>query len=354
MDAEQIEQAPSTAIAKKADLPEAVSRRGITEPQWVTLAKNLYPGANPTSVLMVWDYCKARNLDPMKKPVHIVQMDVRLADGTYEKRDVVLPGIYEYRITAHRTGEYLGHEKPVYGDVVKFAGVEAPSSCEYTAYRWNPKAHMKVPYTVEVFFAEVVATKRDGTANQRWARAPKQMLTKCAEAAALREAFPEEIGGEPTAEEMDGHSIVDVTPDKPMTGFDRLPETLRDRVEVAFSTLKLTPAQRLTRINEFLGSDAVPEEGAEKLLQWARDEFRKQQEPKAKPASNNKVAKPEAAPAPSEMVNSHKGSLQTLVGAGRDVPPVQDAEVVEPKPEPTVAATEIAWGNQGQPNSEMF
>lgn len=335
------EKAESTALAVR-ELPEPVARRGITEPQWLTLANNLYPGANPKSVLMVWDYCAARNLDPMKKPVHIVQMDVKIGDA-YEKRDVVLPGIYEYRITAHRTGEYLGHEKPTYGPIVKFAGVEAPESCEFTAYRWNPKARMKVAYTVEVSFREVVATKRAGDANSRWARAPKQMMTKCAEAAALREAFPEEIGGEPTAEEMEGHSYVDVTPERHHSPFDKLPEAMRDKLEMAFATLKMTPAQRLAKTNEYLGPDVVPEEGAERLIQWAREEFKRQQEPKAKTVSNNKPTKPVES-----TTTGHKGSVSTLVGAGRE--PVQEAEIVES----ATAASDIPWGNQGLPDGVTF
>jgi hypothetical protein len=134
--------------------------------------------------------------------------DVRT--NKYEWRDVVMPGIYELRTTAQRTGEYLGHAKPEYGPIVKVAGVDAPEWCEFTVYRWNPLAGLKAEFPVRVLFAEVVATKRDGAANARWSKAPTQMLTKCAEAAALREAFPDELGGQQTAEEMDGRRAEDV------------------------------------------------------------------------------------------------------------------------------------------------
>lgn len=194
------------------DLPEAVTKRGVTEAQWRTLCHSLYPGANPQSVLMVLDYCAARKLDPMKKPCHIVPMEVKDArTGKYEWRDVVMPGIYEYRTTAQRTGEYLGHSEPKYGDPDAFAGVTAPEWCAVTTYRWNAAAGLRTEFPVRVFFREVVATKKGGEANSRWAKAPIQMLTKCAEAAALREAFPDELGGEPTAEEMDGQRAIDVT-----------------------------------------------------------------------------------------------------------------------------------------------
>lgn len=206
----------STAIEKVSALPEPVQRRGVNEAQWRTLCSSLYPGAKPQSVLMVIDYCAARKLDPLKKPCHIVPMEVKVGN-TYEWRDVVMPGIYELRTTAQRTGEYLGHAKAEYGPLVQVAGVSAPEWCEFTVYRWNPLAGMRSEYPVRVLFAEAVATAYDKKAgemkvNSRWTKAPVQMLTKCAEAAALREAFPDEIGGEQTAEEMDGQRAIDAEP----------------------------------------------------------------------------------------------------------------------------------------------
>ncbi len=193
---------------KTVELPEPVVRRGITEYQWRTLF-NLFPGAKPDSALMVWDYCKARQLDPMKKPCHIVPMRVKV-NGEWGWRDVVMPGIYEYRTTAQRTGLYLGHSEPEYGPNIDVLGVKAPAWCAMAFYRWNEKAREKVPFPVKVWFAEVVATKEKDNreyVNERWTKAPIQMLTKCTEAAGLRESFPDEFGGEPTAEEMEGRRI---------------------------------------------------------------------------------------------------------------------------------------------------
>ena len=188
---------------QRVELPEPVARRGLTEAQWRTLSGSLYPGAQPTSVLMVVDYCQARKLDPLKKPCHIVPMRVKDAKtGQYDWRDVVMPGIYELRTTAQRTGQYLGHSAPEYGPIASFAGVDAPEWCAMTIYRDHPVGRIEFP--VRVYFREAVNTTKDGKANERWQRAPVQMLTKCTEAAGLREAFPDELGGEMTAEEMDG------------------------------------------------------------------------------------------------------------------------------------------------------
>jgi len=202
---------PAVAPTNGPTLPDAVARRGITEAQWRTLMNSLYPGARGESVLMVWDYCVARRLDPLKKPCHIVPMEVKIGDK-YEWRDVVMPGIYELRTTAQRTGLYLGHTKAEYGPLVDVAGITAPEWCEMTMYRWNAALGQRAEYPVRVLFAEVVATKRDGKANARWSKAPVQMLTKCTEGAGLREAFPDEVGGLTTEEEMDGQRAITVSP----------------------------------------------------------------------------------------------------------------------------------------------
>jgi len=188
---------------------EVLAKRGIDEFQWNTLKNSLFPGAKTESVLMVIDYCRARKLDPMKKPCHIVPMKVKdQKTGEYDWRDVVMPGIYEYRTTAMRTGNYLGHSKPEYGAVVTVFGVEAPEWCEMTMYRRATNG-ARIEFPVRVYFCESCNTKFDkesktDVANDRWSKAPIQMLTKVTEAAGLREAFPDEFGGEATAEEMEG------------------------------------------------------------------------------------------------------------------------------------------------------
>jgi len=200
---------------QEPQLPAPVARRGIDEASWRTAINNLFPGAKAESVLMVFDYCKARKLDPLKKPCHIVPMRVRMGDD-YVWRDVVMPGIYEYRTTAARTGQYLGHSKPVYGEIIEHLGRMVPAYCEITVYRWNSEAKERAEYPVQIWFEECCATTKDKKTgdihlNDRWTKAPRQMLTKCAEAAALREAFPDELGGTHTADEMDGQSQTEDT-----------------------------------------------------------------------------------------------------------------------------------------------
>jgi phage recombination protein Bet len=195
----------SQAIEKK-ELPGPVARRGLDEFTWRSLVNSVFPGAQSESILMAVDYCKARGLDVLKKPVHIVPMYVKDAKtGESNWRDIIMPGISELRTTAARTGQYAGQDEPVFGLEVEYKGVRAPETCTVTVYRFT-QGH-KVSFTHTERFREAVATKKGGEVNSMWSKRPYAQLAKCAEAGALRKAFPEEIGNEYAAEEMIGREI---------------------------------------------------------------------------------------------------------------------------------------------------
>lgn len=181
------------------------------------LKTSLYPGATDESVDMVLAYCRAGGLDPMTKPVHIVPMWVpEKKQGTRVispagMRDVIMPGIELYRTKAHRTGEYAGQDEATFGPTIEetLSGVNVryPEWCSVAVYRLvngNP-----VRYSAKAYWLESYATqKRDSDApNAMWKKRPFGQLEKCAEALALRKAFPEAVGAQPTAEEMEGRVI---------------------------------------------------------------------------------------------------------------------------------------------------
>lgn len=197
---------------RSRSLAEQLKVRGVTDAQWFTLTGSIFPGAKPASILLAVDYCRARGLDVLKKPCHIVPMDVKNAEtGRYETRDVVLPGIYELRTTAHRTGLYMGHSKIEYGPLFDFEdGTRVPESASMTVKRWTE--HGVAEFPTEVMFLDVCGTrwdndKKTNVLNSKWRKSPRQMLDKCLEAAALRKAFPEDIGGQYVPEEVEVETI---------------------------------------------------------------------------------------------------------------------------------------------------
>ncbi|MGY2171817.1 phage recombination protein Bet [Pseudomonas gingeri] len=188
---------------KQADHLPAISEDALVE----VLSGSLYPGAAHNSVVMVLAYCKAAQLDPMLKPVHIVPI--------YQKGrgmvDTVMPGIGLYRIQAARTGQYAGISDPEYGPPIttKLGGVDVtyPEWCRVTVKRQMSNG-LVAEFTANERWLENYATAAKDTIapNSMWKRRAFAQLAKCAEAQALRKAFPE-VGSAPTADEMEGKSF---------------------------------------------------------------------------------------------------------------------------------------------------
>lgn len=180
-----------------------------------TLRDSLFPGATDRSIKMVIGWCRASGKDPMKKPVHIVPMNVK-KPGTrdqYEWRDVVMPGIVDYRTDAARTGAHAGNDEAVFGQEVvgKWGELEVryPEWCEFKVYRMVDGQRCAFS-SGRVRWLETYATagKDSAAPNAMWRKRPYGQLEKCAEALALRRGFPE-VGATPTADEMAGR-VIDV------------------------------------------------------------------------------------------------------------------------------------------------
>lgn len=174
------------------------------------LQASLYPGAAPESIKMVLGYCKAAGLDPMQKPVHIVPMWDSKAG---QMRDVVMPGVNLYRTQAARSGECAGVTEPEFGpDVTDTIGgqqITYPQWCRVTVSRRLPTGEI-VNFTAREFWRENYAVKggkeKSTAPNAMWTKRPYGQIAKCAEAQALRKAFPE-IASQPTADEMEGKTL---------------------------------------------------------------------------------------------------------------------------------------------------
>lgn len=190
---------------------ESTALATMTEPELLkVLQTSLYPGAAPESIKMVLGYCKAAGLDPMQKPVHIVPM----WDGKAgQMRDVVMPGVNLYRTQAARSGECAGVTEPEFGpDVTERVGgqeITYPQWCRVTVSRRLPTGEI-VNFTAREFWKENYAVKggkeKSVAPNAMWTKRPYGQIAKCAEAQALRKAFPE-IASQPTADEMEGKTL---------------------------------------------------------------------------------------------------------------------------------------------------
>lgn len=194
-------------ITVNEETKKQLALRQIDDTTFKVLQETVFPNASPESILMAIDYCKARSLDVLKKPVHIVPIWNK---DKNKMVDAIWQGIAEIRTTAMRTAQYAGIDEAIYGEKITekigLKSVTYPEFAQVTVYRLV--AGQRVPFVGDkVFWKETFAKIKDGSPNQMWETRPFGQIAKCAEASALRKAFPEEIGNDYIAEEMEHKSI---------------------------------------------------------------------------------------------------------------------------------------------------
>jgi len=208
--------APQTQIAIRGPrLPYPAifeAKFGIDSTAWRALVDAIFPLAESIeAIYLALSYCKARRLDPFKRCIHIVPIWSKKLGRNIP---TIWPGIAELRTTAFRTGEYLGKDAVKFGDdITQTVGsieLTFPAWAQVTVHRFQ---HGRVvDYSGDpVFWLETYATRAhdDDTPNEMWASRPRGQLAKCAEAAALRAAFPEDVGGELIGDEVAGRKPPD-------------------------------------------------------------------------------------------------------------------------------------------------
>lgn len=147
--------------------------------------------------------CQRTALDPFTRQIYLI--------GRYDKkagREVFRSqtGIDGYRVVAHRAARRDRVELS-YADTV-WCG---PDGQWHEAWIWNnPPLAAKVtvfrddkPFSAIATLNEYAATYPDGNPMPMWRKMPATMLAKCAEAQSLRKAFPQDLAGIYTAEEME-------------------------------------------------------------------------------------------------------------------------------------------------------
>lgn len=262
------------------NIHQALSERNIDQATWGTLQNSVFPGAKEESILLAIDYCKARKLDILKKPCHIVPMSVTDAKtGSKQWRDVIMPGIYEQRITAFRTGQMAGQDEPEFGEDITYKNVTAPKWCKVTVYRFVNGQRCAFSHTE--YFSEACATTKDGSINSMWTKRPRGQLAKCAEAGALRKAFPDELGGVMTAEEMVEEQQTSHEAQKATIIEAQAIELATEEQKQQIRQLLETTGTPFDKVAAFVGKnslDEFPKDGAETVIRKLNSTANQQQQ----------------------------------------------------------------------------
>lgn len=132
-------------------------------------------------------------LDPLLNQIHAVKRWNAQAGREVMAIQVAIDG---YRLVADRTGHYAPGPEP------KFEYDKDGKLVYATAYVRKLVSGTWHDVAATAHMAEYAQKKKDGSYTRAWMQMPHIMLGKCAEALAIRKAFPAETAGSYTDDEM--------------------------------------------------------------------------------------------------------------------------------------------------------
>jgi phage recombination protein Bet len=207
-----------------------LARQIYSEADIKLLKNHICKGATDEQIDLLVNLARIRGLDLFAKQIHgIVRKIWNSETKTKEPVMTTVVGIDGFRLQAQRSGEYQGQTVPQWcgRDLVwleVWQGPEAPVAARIGVWRKNFREPL---YAVCSFRSYAQEFENQNTKKKElaglWATKPDVMLAKCAEALALRKAFPQELSGLYSEEEVEiiGEVVDEPENPKPATGTDK-------------------------------------------------------------------------------------------------------------------------------------
>lgn len=173
---------------------ELIQAINFTKDQIDLIKTQIAPKASEDELKLFLHYCKRSGLDPLSRQIYAIHR----WSGQHSKEVMsIQTSIDGYRLIAERSGEYGGQDEPIfiYDENNNLIGAKI------TVYRF--RGVNRYPAGVGVaYLSEYMPIDKTGKPMGLWLKMPRVMISKVAEALALRKAFPQDLAGIYVEEEM--------------------------------------------------------------------------------------------------------------------------------------------------------
>jgi phage recombination protein Bet len=179
----------------------------FTAAQLDLLKRTICKGATDEECNQFAAECAEARLSPFRRQIYWIQRRERaLVNGEWRWRTThsTQVSIDGFRLIAQRSGEYAGQLGPQWcGEDEQWHELWRPSKGLPTAARVGVlRTNFEHPLWAVALFDDYAQRNKEGQPSAMWAKMPALMIGKCAEALALRRAFPQELSGWYAPEEM--------------------------------------------------------------------------------------------------------------------------------------------------------